>query len=98
MTSRRSPVSAAVAVLPNGTPVTLVRPDGAKRPMLGTREPEDSGEVARRIRALEAWGAGGPPARRRPDNAIEQALPLRTRTILSDGLPPDVAELVNGRR
>jgi hypothetical protein len=87
-----------VAVLPDGTAVTLVKPDGSTRPVLGTREPADSDEVARRVRAVQAWGTGRGKARPHTEGAIEQALPIRTRTILSHELPPDVADSVNGRR
>lgn len=102
MTSEASPrrpaIPGTVAVLPDGTPVTLVKPDGAKRPTLGTREPAERDEVVRRLRALDAWGVPRAPTRRQPDNAIEQALPQRTRTILYDSLPAAIADLVNGRR
>lgn len=101
--SDRPSQSPTVAVLPDGTPVTLVTPDGAKRPVLGTREPAEADEVARRVKTLEAWGhRKHSPVRASPrrqwEGAIEQALPLRTRTILSHELPPDVAEIVNGSR
>jgi hypothetical protein len=95
---RREPESAPVAVLPDGTPVTLVKPDGATRPVLGTREPAKTDEVARRVRALEAWGGSPRGARPQREAAIEEALPLRSRTVLSHDLPPEVAARIEGSR
>src|SRR5262249_18785932 len=60
MTDRSSPRSTepadeTVLQLPDGTPVTLVQPNGTTHPVLGTREPTDNSAPARRARVLAAW-------------------------------------------
>ena len=77
--------------------------NGPNLNLLGTREPVEADDLARRIKALEAWGHtqrthGHGSPRRQQEGAIEQALPLRTRTALSHELPPDVADIVERRR
>ncbi|CAB3760450.1 hypothetical protein [Paraburkholderia solisilvae] len=83
--------------LPDGTPVTLVQPNGMTRPVLGTREPADAGDTARRARALAAWGVAPRTPRQPVAAAIETPLPLRTRTALAYELPPEIAAQLRRR-
>jgi hypothetical protein len=102
MTDRSSPRSTeptdeAVLELPDGTQVTLVQPNGTVRPVLGTREPPDHSASARRARVLAAWGIAPRGPRQPVADAIEQPLPLRTRTALAYELPPEIAAKLKGR-
>ena len=82
--------------LPDGTPITLVQPNGTTRPVLGTRTPEDA---ERRAQVVAHWRGGSARSPRQPiPAAIEQPLDTRTRSILSHELPPDIAALIEGRR
>ncbi|WP_338847049.1 hypothetical protein V8J88_25200 [Massilia sp. W12] len=73
--------------------VQIIQPEGAKRPMLGTRDPQ---EIERRLQVLKQWGTPQHPGRKKALQAIEQALPQRTQTILSHQLPPALQQELNG--
>ncbi|CAB3770183.1 hypothetical protein [Paraburkholderia humisilvae] len=94
---RTEPTDETVLQLPDGTPVTLVQPNGTTRPVLGTREPAGDNAPARRARVLAAWGIAPRGPRQPIADAIEEPLPLRTRTALAYELPPDVAAKLKAR-
>lgn len=94
---RTEPTDETLLQLPDGTRVTLVQPNGTTRAVLGTREPADHGDEARRARVLAAWGIAPRSPRQPVAAAIEEPLPLRTRTALTYELPPDIAAQLRRR-
>lgn len=74
--------------------VTLVRPNGSPRPLLGTQSPQEDDRRARVAESLQVPSHQGRPADK--PAAIEEPLPVRSQTILSHRLPREVRELVNG--
>lgn len=77
----------------NAHQVQIVQPNGAKRPVLGTSDPE---EEQRRVNIVKQWGGAHEGPRHQAPVGIEQALPQRTQTILYYQLPEHERQLVNG--
>jgi hypothetical protein len=73
--------------------VSLVRPNGTTRAILGTRQPDDD---ARRANVVQQWGEGRAAPRQATPAAIEEPLPQRAQTILSYSLPPALRDEING--
>jgi len=73
--------------------VSVVRPNGTTRVVLGTREPNDD---TRRASVVQQWGEGRAAPRQAPPEAIEEPLPQRAQTILSHSLPPALRDEING--
>ncbi|WP_414449381.1 hypothetical protein AB4851_25975 [Burkholderia sp. 22PA0099] len=73
--------------------VEVIVPNGATRPVLGTRDP---GDTDRRAATIAAAGGAGRSPRQAPPASIELALPRRTQTILSHHLPRAVQDRLNG--
>ena len=74
--------------------VTLVRPNGSPRPVLGTQSPLEDDRRARVAESLQVSSHQGRPAEK--PATIEEALPVRSQTILSRGIPPEVRAVING--
>lgn len=74
--------------------VTVVRPNGTTRVVLGTRHPSE--EDRRRIYATAHWGENHPAPRQTQLEAIEEPLPQRTQTILSTRVPAALQSELNG--
>ncbi len=73
--------------------VELIVPNGATRPVLGTRAP---GDEDRRAATIEHAGGAGRSPRQQPLAAIELELPRRAQTILTHRLPREVRERLDG--
>ncbi|MDB5888399.1 MAG: hypothetical protein JWM03_1271 [Rhodocyclales bacterium] len=73
--------------------VSVVRPNGTNRVVLGTRQPDDD---TRRVSVVRQWGEGRAAPRQSAPGAIEEPLPQRTQTILSYSLPPALRDEING--
>ena len=77
----------------NADRVEVIVPNGATRPVLGTRDP---GDEDRRAATIEQAGGAGRSPRQRPLESIELPLPQRAQTILNHRLPRDVRERLDG--
>ena len=69
--------------------VDVIVPNGATRPVLGTRDP---GDEDRRAATIEQAGGAGRSPRQQPLGSIELPLPRRAQTILTHRLPRAVRE------
>lgn len=79
--------------------VTLVMGNGQTQPVIGTSQPaaDPDGNLAAvqaRVRAAAHWGARASP-RAQAAGGIVEPLPLRSRTILSHGLPEEAQAMLN---
>lgn len=70
----------------------ILRP-GRTRPELGTVLPQ---EDDRRTSLPQRWGWQREAPRKETPAGIEEALPVRTQTILSHSVPEDVRAAING--
>lgn len=75
--------------------VKLIRPEGSPRPVLGTESPEEDNRRAQIAERLQIGGHSARPQADKP-TGIEEALPVRSQTILSYRLPREVRDLING--
>jgi hypothetical protein len=75
--------------------VTLVRPNGSPRPVLGTQSPQEDNRRAMIAMPVDLETHSGRPPVDKPAT-IDEPLPVRSQTILSYRLPRDVREIVNG--
>lgn len=75
--------------------VTVVRPNGSPRPVLGTQQPQEDNRRAAIAERMHIEGHSGRPDPNAPAS-IDEPLPVRTQTILSYRLPREVRALVNG--
>ncbi|EJL94071.1 hypothetical protein PMI16_00426 [Herbaspirillum sp. CF444] len=73
--------------------VDIITPNGATRPILGTREPGTSDQRAGTIR--QAGGILHSPRQSEPDS-FELGLEQRTQTVLTHRLPRAVQDRLNG--
>ncbi|HEX5126321.1 MAG TPA: hypothetical protein VFW00_06250 [Rhodocyclaceae bacterium] len=73
--------------------IGLIRPNGSRRPVLGTLHPQ---EDDRRASIPARWGWEREAPRKEALAAIEEPLPVRTQTILSHGVSPEVRQVLNG--
>ncbi len=69
-------------------------PNGTTRPVLGTRSP--GGDEDRRAATIEHAGSAGRSPRQQPLVAIEVELSRRAQTILTQRLPREVRERLDG--
>jgi hypothetical protein len=76
--------------------VELVTLNGATRPVLGTRDPQDAEDERRRVNVVKQWGGAAEAPRHAPLNTILQALPQRSQTILSYEVGTAVRQSING--
>jgi hypothetical protein len=72
--------------------VTVITPDGAARPVLGTAAPQ---EQDRRLKVLRQWGQAPSPRAQRPAG-IEQPLDQRSQTVLSHEVGAGLRAQLNG--
>lgn len=73
--------------------VEVIVPNGATRPLLGTRDP---GDEDKRAATIEQAGGAGRSPRQQPLGSIELPLPRRAQTILTHRLPRAVRERLDG--
>jgi hypothetical protein len=73
--------------------VEIITPNGAIRPVLGTRDP---GDEDRRAATIEQAGGAGRSPRQPPLVSIELPLPRRAQTILTHRLPRAVQDRLDG--
>lgn len=73
--------------------VSVVRPNGTTRVVLGTRQPL---EDTRRADVTQYWGENHPAPRQAPPEVVEEPLPQRAQTILSYSVPPELRNELNG--
>ncbi|MBI0329082.1 hypothetical protein [Burkholderia plantarii] len=73
--------------------VEVIVPNGTTRPVLGTRDP---GDDDRRAATIEHAGGAGRSPRQQPLASIELELPRRAQTILTQRLPREVRERLDG--
>ena len=73
--------------------IRVIQPEGSQRPVLGTALPD---EDERRQNVPQHWGQRMTSPRQEKPPAIEEALPVRTQTILSHGVKPEVRAALNG--
>lgn len=73
--------------------VSVILRPGRPRPELGTVLPQ---EDDRRSSLPQRWGWQREAPRKEAPVGIEEALPVRTQTILSHGVPADVRAAING--
>jgi hypothetical protein len=75
--------------------VTVVTPNDSTRAVLGTREPQDHDDTARRAKALAQWGRASHLQPKQTAQTIDVPLSQRSQTILSHELPPELARRLN---
>lgn len=75
--------------------VTLIRPNGSPRPVLGTQSPQEDNRRAVVAASVDIESHQGRPPADKPAT-IDEPLPVRAQTILSHSLPREVREVVNG--
>ena len=75
--------------------VTLIRPNGSPRPVLGTQSPQEDNRRASIAMPVDVATHSGRPSADKPAT-IDEPLPVRAQTILSYSLPREVRDVVNG--
>lgn len=73
--------------------ITIINRPGSSRPELGTSQPQ---EDDRRTSQPGRWGWQVASPRKEAPVGIEEPLPVRTQTILSHRVSPDVRAAING--
>src|SRR6478735_6082350 len=76
----------------HGQRVDVVRINGETRPVLGKSHPQ---EEDRRAEALKHWQQSAESPRMARLATIDEPLPVRTRTILSHRLPPELRQRID---
>lgn len=84
-----------LALRNNGHQTKVVKLNGETRPQLGRSYPE---EENRRANAVRQWGMNPDSPRHRPLATIDEPLPRRTQTILSNRVPKPVQEQLDSGR
>lgn len=79
--------------LNDGNAVTLITPEGATRPVLGTARPD---EQDKRLKVLRQWGQTIVSPRALRLGTIDEPLPQRSQTILSYAVDETLRERLNG--
>ena len=73
--------------------VSVLKPEGSGRVVLGQSEPSTDD---RRARAAAQWGAGAASPRKSPPATIDLPLPARVQTALSYRVDPALARQLTG--
>lgn len=72
--------------------VSVITLNGETRPQLGISHPQEDN---RRSEAASYWGHAPRSPRQQPLATVDEPLPVRTQTILSHELAPEIAQAVN---
>lgn len=73
--------------------ITIINRPGSSRPELGTSQPQEND---RRASQPGRWGWQVASPRKEAPVGIEEPLPVRTQTILSHSVSPEVRAAING--
>ena len=73
--------------------INVIQPAGSTRPVLGTSQPNEDN---RRAAVIEQLGGPREAPRKEAAVTIDEPLPVRTQTILSHGVSPELRRVLNG--